>query len=434
MKTNSRNRTIAVVLVAVALALTAWLAYRAGRHSDPVVTNDVKAERDVLYWCDPMVPDKHFDKPGKSPFMDMQLVPRYADEVMAAGVKVAADSVQSLGLRSQEIVPRQLAARIDASASVAWNLRREARLDTAVDAQVVRLWVKAPYESIAAGAPVAALEAPAWASAIAEYLALRDADSAEAKALAGDARRRLQRLGLAEADIRAAERGGQRTAQVIVHAPVGGVVTELPVREGQWLRPGDLLARINPLDSVWLEAALPQAQAAQLSAGASVSIAIDALGGTVRQGEIEQVLPQIDPRSRTQTVRIVLANSDGALVPGQFARVSLQLPPGKPALWVPDDALILTGAQARLALDEGEGRYRIAVVGTGRRAQGHTEIRSGLQAGQRVVLSGQFLLDSEASVSQSSDTAEAEAEAEPADAHSEHRHEPASAVKPGDQP
>jgi Cu(I)/Ag(I) efflux system membrane fusion protein len=434
MKPNTRNLFIAVVLVVVALALTAWLAYRAGRHSDPVVTSDSKAERDVLYWFDPMVPDKQFDKPGKSPFMDMQLVPRYADEVMAAGVKVAAEAVQSLGLRSQEIVPRQLAARIDASASVAWNLRREARLDTAVDAQVVRLWVKAPYESIAAGAPVAALEAPAWASAIAEYLALRDADSAEAKALAGDARRRLQRLGLAEADIRAAERGGQRTAQVIVHAPVGGVVTELPVREGQWLRPGDLLARINPLDSVWLEAALPQAQAAQLSAGASVSIAIDALGGTVRQGEIEQVLPQIDPRSRTQTVRIVLANPDGALVPGQFARVTLNLPPGEPALWVPDDALILTGVQARLALDEGEGRYRIAVVGTGRRAQGHTEIRSGLGAGQRVVLSGQFLLDSEASVSQSSDTAETEAEVEPADAHSEHRHEPASAVKPGDQP
>lgn len=432
MKPNTRNLFIAVVLVVVALTLTAWLAYRAGRHGESVVTSDVKAEREVLYWFDPMVPDKQFDKPGKSPFMDMQLVPRYADEVMAAGVKVAAEAVQSLGLRSQEIVPRQLAARISASASVAWNLRREARLDTAVDAQVVRLWVKAPFESIAAGAPLVALEAPAWAGAIAEYLALRDADSAEARALAGDARRRLQRLGLAEADIRAAERGGQRSAQVIVHAPIGGVVTELLVREGQWLRPGELLARINPLDSVWLEAALPQAQATQLSAGASVSIAIDALGGALRQGEIEQVLPQIDPRSRTQTVRIVLANPDGALVPGQFARVTLNLPAGKPALWVPDEALIQTGAQARLALDEGEGRYRIAVVDTGRRAQGHTEIRSGLKAGQRVVLSGQFLLDSEASVSQSSDTVEADIE-QGAD-HSEHRHEPASAVEPGDQP
>lgn len=432
MKPNTRNLFIAVVLVVVALALTAWLAYRAGRHGESVVTSDVKAEREVLYWFDPMVPDKQFDKPGKSPFMDMQLVPRYADEVMAAGVKVAAEAVQSLGLRSQEIVPRQLAARISASASVAWNLRREARLDAAVDAQVVRLWVKAPFESITAGAPLAALEAPAWAGAIAEYLALRDADSAEARALAGDARRRLLRMGLSEVDIRTAERSGQHTAQVIVHAPVSGVVTELPVREGQWLRPGELLARINALDSVWLEAALPQAQATQLSAGASVSIAIDALGGALRQGEIEQVLPQIDPRSRTQTVRIVLANPDGALVPGQFARVTLQLPPGKPALWVPDEALIQTGAQARLALDEGEGRYRIAVVGTGRRAQGHTEIRSGLSAGQRVVLSGQFLLDSEASVSQSSDTAEADAE--PGADHSEHRHEPASAVEPGDQP
>jgi len=431
---NTRNLGIAAVVVAMALTLTAWLAYRAGQRSDPAIESTAKAERDVLYWFDPMVPDKRFDKPGKSPFMDMQLVPRYADAVPTSGVKVAAAAVQSLGLRSQVIVPSQLAGQVTASAAITWDLRREARLDTAVDAQVVRLWIKAPYESIVAGAPLAALEAPAWASAIAEYLALRDADSAEARALAGDARRRLQRLGLAEADIRAAERGGQRTAQVIVHAPISGVITELPVREGQWLRPGELLARINPLASVWLEAALPQAQAAQVAAGGNVSIAIDALGGTLRKGEIEQVLPQIDPRSRSQTVRIVLDNRDGALVPGQFARVTLQLPPGEPALWVPDEALILTGAQARLALDEGEGRYRIAVVGTGRRAQGHTEIRSGLKAGERVVLSGQFLLDSEASVSQSADTAEADADAEPADKHSEHRHEPDLGIKPGVQP
>ncbi|PKM10712.1 MAG: efflux RND transporter periplasmic adaptor subunit, partial [Gammaproteobacteria bacterium HGW-Gammaproteobacteria-5] len=143
---NTRNLGLAAVVVALALALTAWLAYRAGQHSDPVSATAAQAEREVLYWFDPMMPGKHFDKPGKSPFMDMQLVPRYADEVMAAGVKVAADSVQSLGLRSQAIEPSQLAARITASATVTWNLRAEARLDTAVDAQVKRLWVKAPFD------------------------------------------------------------------------------------------------------------------------------------------------------------------------------------------------------------------------------------------------------------------------------------------------
>lgn len=405
---NTRNLGIAAVVVALALTLTAWLAYRAGQHAHVATAAapaaSAKAERKVLYWFDPMMPDKHFEQPGKSPFMDMQLLPRYADEVQAAGVKVAADAVQSLGLRSQVIERSQRAASVSAAASVAWNLRREARVDTAVEARVARLWVKAPFASITAGAPLAALEAPAWASAIAEYLALRDAESAEARALAGDARSRLQRLGLGEADIRAAERSGQHDAQVIVHAPISGVVTELPVREGQWLRPGELLARINPLDSVWLEAALPQAQAALLTAGSRVAIQIDALAGEERQAEVEQVLPQIDTRTRTQTVRIELANTDGALVPGQFATVRLQLPPGPPALWVPDEALILTGAQARLALDEGEGRYRMIVVGSGRRAPGYTEIISGLQAGQRVVVSGQFLLDSEASLSQTLST------------------------------
>lgn len=392
---------ISLALALLTLLLGTGAGYLLGkRQPAPAPAAAAASERRVLYWFDPMAPDQHFDKPGKSPFMDMALQPRYADEAVAGGVQVAAGNVQSLGLRAVAIPRSRRAAQISASASVAWNLRREQRLDAGVDARVARLWVRAPFESVRAGQPVAALDAPAWAGAIAEYLALREAHSSAAKALLGDARQRLRQLGLGEADIRAAEHGGQRGQQVVLHAPASGVVTELPVREGQWLRAGDPLLRINGNEDVWLEAAIPQAQAAALVAGAEVGVRIDSLGAALRHGVVEQMLPQVDPRSRTITARIVLDNADGALVPGQFANVAIALPLSAPALWVPDEALILTGAQSRLALDEGDGRYRVIAVTTGQHAQGQTEIVDGLSEGARVVVSGQFLLDSEASMTQ----------------------------------
>jgi len=402
-RSSIRSRPSLLVTVAV-LALTvllgAGVGYRLGSQPRTAATAVASNERPVLYWYDPMTPDQHFDKPGKSPFMDMELQPRYADETVAGGVQVAAGNVQSLGLRSEPVQRSRRTAQISASASVAWNLRREQRLDAGVDARVARLWVRAPFESVRAGQAVAALDAPAWAGAIAEYLALREAHSPAARGVLGDARQRLLRMGLSEVDVRAAERDGQHDRQVILHAPASGIVTELPVREGQWLRAGDLLARINGSEDVWLEAAIPQAQAAALVAGAEVSVRIDGLGASARHGVVEQLLPQVDPRSRTLTARIVLDNADGALVPGQFANVAIALPPSAPALWVPDEALILTGAQSRLALDEGDGRYRVIAVSTGQHAQGQTEIVQGLSEGARVVLSGQFLLDSEASMTQ----------------------------------
>lgn len=424
----------ALTLALLTLLLGAGAGYLLGKRQPAQAPATAATERQVLYWFDPMVPDQHFDKPGKSPFMDMELQPRYADETVAGGVQVAAGSVQSLGLRAVAIQRSRRAAQISASGSIAWNLRHEQRLGAGVDARVARLWVRAPFERVRAGQPVAALDAPAWASAIAEYLALREANSSAAKALLGDARQRLRQLGLGEADIRAAERGGQRGQQVVLHAPAAGVVTELPVREGQWLRAGDLLARINGDADAWLEAAIPQAQAAALVAGAKVGVRINSLGAALRHGVVEQMLPQVDPRSRTVTARIVLDNADGALVPGQFANVAIALPLSAPALWVPDEALILTGAESRLALDEGEGRYRVVAVTTGRHAQGQTEIVQGLSEGARVVVSGQFLLDSEASMTQlpvSPEDATDTPEAPPAEApHAGHESAPMQGTQP----
>ncbi|HEY8329445.1 MAG TPA: efflux RND transporter periplasmic adaptor subunit, partial [Rhodanobacter sp.] len=177
------------------------------------------------------------------------------------------------------------------------------------------------------------------------------------------------------------------------------VVTTLDVREGQRVSAGQTLMTLNGLATVWVEAALPQAAAGAVHGGTPVTVTVDALPGQVFHGSVEALLPDIDNATRTQRARIVLANPDGRLSPGMFATVQLQPADGEAVPVVPDDALIATGQQARVIVAEADGHFRPLAVRTGRSADGYTEILDGMHGGEKVVVSGQFLIDSEASLS-----------------------------------
>ena len=395
----------ALLIPTLALAALGLLAvgYLGGRRaspaasSSPAPTRTAGTQRQVLYWYDPMVPQQHFERPGLSP-MGMKMVPRYADEGVTDGiVRVDPAIVQNLGVRTAPVERRVLTSVIEAPGTVTWNQRQAVVISARVDAVVTRLDVRAPYTRVAAGAPLAGLLAPQWNSAVAEYAALRDARSAEGKALLGAARERLHVLGLTDADIRAA-RQGAKTA-ITVHAPQAGVVASLEVREGQRVGAGQTLMTLNGLRTVWVEAALPQAVAATVQAGTPVTVRIDALPGRRFQGTVETLLPELDTSTRTQRARIVLDNPDGALAPGMFATVDLRPASGAPLMVVPDAALIATGEQTRVIVAQGNGRFRPAGVRTGRSADGYTAILEGLRGDEQVVVSGQFLIDSEASLS-----------------------------------
>lgn len=399
------KRTTTIALTSAALALTAAVAYWLG-HRDatmPAGNNTMTAAGNssaskALYWYDPMVPDQHFDKPGLSP-MGMQMVPKYADGDGAAKETVRIDpaTLQNLGVRTAPVQRRLLEGEIQAPGTVTWDLRKAVIVSARVDAVIQRLDVRAPYTTVAAGAPLADLLAPEWNSALAEADALRHVQSPDAKALQGAAQQRLRVLGLSPADARPSSSSGQPA--ITLHAPEGGVITTLDVREGQRVSAGQTLMTINRLDTVWVEAALPQALAGRVSAGTPVSIRTDARPGRRFAGQVETVLPDIDTATRTQRARIVLPNADGALSPGMFARIEFTPAQDQPVLAVPDEALITVGDRTRVIVAEDEGRFRPALVHTGRSAQGYTEITQGLQVNQRVVTSGQFLIDSEASLS-----------------------------------
>ncbi|MBN8214243.1 MAG: efflux RND transporter periplasmic adaptor subunit [Xanthomonadales bacterium] len=383
---------LAIGLLAIGLFAGNWwarhdAAHGKGRGADSGSTADT---RKALYWFDPMVPDQHFDKPGKSPFMDMQLVPKYADEVTSSGVRIASGVQQNVGIRTAPVETGTLASEIRVPGTLTWDLRQEFVVSARVEGIVTRVEVKAPFEPVRRGQTLATLLAPEWSTALAEAQALSDARSASARELRSAAQQRLRVLGVS---------GRSGSGGVALTAPSDGVVSEVLIREGQTVMAGTPLFRINGTATLWLEAAIPQAGVAGIRPGTPVEAMIDALPGQTFTGEVEALLPQIDSISRTQRARVVLRNPQGQLVPGMFAELRLRPEGGQAVPLVPNEALIATGTDSRVIVVGTDGAFQPVHVRTGRSSGGKTEILAGLQGGERVVVSGQFLIDSEASLS-----------------------------------
>jgi Cu(I)/Ag(I) efflux system membrane fusion protein len=397
------------------------------------------AERKPLYWYDPMVPTQKFDKPGKSPFMDMQLVPRYADEGQAAaaaatgesaGLAVSAQAQQALGLRLATVEMRAIGAAVEAVGTVQLNERDVSIVQARSAGFVERVYGRAPGDVIAAGAPLVDVLNPEWLGAQQEYLAVKATGDAS---LAQAARQRLVLLGMAAATLDRIDRSGQPVTVQTITAPAGGVISELMVRAGMTVAPGMTLARINGLGTVWLEVALPEAQAAVIQPGQTVDARFPALPGEVVKGRVAAILPEGNRETRTLRLRIELPNPKQRLKAGLFAQVSLQ-GAQRQALVVPAEAVIRTGKRSLVYLAEPGGRYRPVEVEIGEQAGERIVIRSGLAAGQQVVASGQFLIDSEASlqgVLARAPAAAAPAEAASAVDHSAHTAPPAAPAPSG---
>lgn len=353
-------------------------------------------ERPVLYWYDPMYPQQKFDKPGKSPFMDMQLVPQYADAAAdSAAISIDPSLTQNLGVRLAPVTRGALASNLEVVGVLAFNERDIAVVQARTVGFVERVYARAPGDLLTANAPLADLLVPEWAAAQEEFLALkRNGDAG----LLAAARQRLRLTGMPAALIAQVERSGKTQPTLTLTSPIGGVLQELDVRAGMTVAAGDTLARVNGLSSVWLAVAVPEAEVGAIAVGQAVEARLPAFPGEVLGGTVSAVLPETNPDSRTVRVRVELPNPDGRLRPGLTAQVRLNRSTEQSLLWVPSEAVIRTGRRALVMLAEDGGRYRPVEVQLGRENEGKTVVLQGLEEGQQVVASGQFLLDSEASL------------------------------------
>lgn len=356
-----------------------------------------KSERQVLYWYDPMMPAQRFDKPGKSPFMDMQLVPRYADEAESeGGVTISARQQQNLGVRIEAAQLRPLEPQFSAFGSVATDERGIQIIAARANGLVEKLYVRASEQQVKKGEALAQLWIPDWSAAQQEYLAIRKLGDTE---LTAAARQRLQLLFMPEAVIRQVERTGKSEPRVKIVAPENGFVNKLTVLEGAQVTVAQSLFEIARLDPVWILADYPQAQAGLLKVGDKVQAASASWPGERFEGEVSELLANVDPLTRTFKARILLKNPQQKLRPGMYLQLTLsQSTVGKPVLAIPQEALIGSGDRNRVLVAEGSGHFTPVEVVAGRTQDGWVEIKRGLSVGQQVVTSGQFLIDSEASM------------------------------------
>jgi membrane fusion protein, copper/silver efflux system len=353
-------------------------------------------ERKPLYWYDPMAPSQHFDKPGKSPFMDMQLVPKYSD---AGGdshaVEVNPNIVQNLGLRIASVERGTFAQTVEAVGSLVFNQRHIAIVQSRTNGFVSRIYDRAPGDVIKRDAPIVDLLVPEWAGAQAEFLAVvrsGDADLIEA------ARQRLLLLGMPSDLIARIDATRQQHTTVTIVSPIPGAIESLEVREGMTVSGGATLAKINGLDPVWLEAAIPESQSAAIAPGQTVEAHMVAYPGETFGGQVTEILPEANVDTRAIRVRVELPNPHLRLRPGMFARVRLDSGDKTPRLWVPTEAVIYTGTRHLVIVAADENRFEPTEVRIGPETAGRTVVLSGLKEADKVVVSGQFLIDSEASL------------------------------------
>jgi Cu(I)/Ag(I) efflux system membrane fusion protein len=364
---------------------------------------DPATGKKVLYWHDPMVPGQKFDRPGKSPFMDMQLVPVYADGGGdESQVAVSPRMQQNLGVRTAEVTSGTLASAVEAVGSVAYNERDVAVVQARSNGFLEKLYVRAPLDRVRQGQPLAELYIPDWVAAQEEFLAAkRISGRSNMKGLENivdAARQRMRLAGMNEDQIRRVDATNAVQARTTLVAPISGVVGELTAREGMTVMAGAPLFRLNGLSTVWVNAEVPESLAIRVRPGHAVEARLPAMSDAVFKGKVSAILPEVNPATRTLKARIELANRDGQLVPGMFVSVNLAPAAGESMLLVPSEAVIQTGKRSVVIVAVGDGKFAATDVDVGLERDGRTEIRKGLAAGQKVVVSGQFLVDSEASL------------------------------------
>lgn len=395
-----RPHVFALGAAFVFVAMAAFYLGRIGTEHAPAAgpsasgSAPAPVDRTVLYWHDPMVPGQRFDKPGKSPFMDMQLVPVYADsDPDTNGVKISPALQQNLGIRYAAVRRVDVASSFDAVGSVQFDERLAVAVQTRVAGYVERLSVRAPMERVRKGQALATIFAPDWLGPQNELLALKRAGvSADLIAAARD---RMRAMSIPPELVRRSEETGTAQARFTLVSPASGVVAELGVREGVAVSPGTTLFRIAGLEKVWAVAEVPEVQAIRLTPGQKVTAALQADPAQSFNGVLTEILPEVSTATRTLKARFEVDNKAGKLTPGMLLRLQVA---GRTIsrLVVASEAVIRTGSRAVVIVRKDSGAFEPRDVSLGVDLGDDVEVAKGLNEGDRVVASGQFLIDSEA--------------------------------------
>jgi Cu(I)/Ag(I) efflux system membrane fusion protein len=393
---NSKSLWIIFLLGAAAIGFFAGHSFAPGDNGSTAASGDNGGEREILYWVAPMDANFRRDEPGKSP-MGMDLVPVYADEVdnQPGTVKIDPAVVNNLGVRTAKAARGELSRHIDTVGYVQFDEDTLHHVHTRVEGWIEKLATKATGDPVRQGQLLFELYSPTLVNAQQEFLAaLRSNNTVLRQA----SRERLLALGVTDGEIARLEKERTVRQRVRVYAEANGVVAHLAVREGIFVTPANEVMSIAELDKVWVLAEVFEREAAWVRPGQMAMVELDYLPGKMWHGTVDYVYPELDPKTRTLTVRIRFDNEDEMLRPNMFARVTIHAKDTGPVVHVPREAVIRGGNIDRVVVVLGEGRFRSRPVTLGIESGDQVAIRSGLEAGEEIVVSGQFLIDSESNI------------------------------------
>jgi Cu(I)/Ag(I) efflux system membrane fusion protein len=323
--------------------------------------------------------------------------PAATNTVDDATVQVDEARRQSLGIRTTEVVLRDLALTVRAAGRVTWDETRAFDVTLKYSGFVRSLAADFTGRAVRKGEPLMTVYSPDLLAAQQEYIEALGAAKTDPMAhdLADAARRRLQLWDVPTAQIDGIALDGRARDILPVNAPVSGVVVEKKVVEGSPFNAGEPLFRIAPVDPIWVMASVFQVDLPSVKVGSPVTIKNPYLDGGSRRGRVAFIGPMLSSDTRTAEVRIEVPNADAALKPGMFVDVIVESPIGK-KLAVPETAVLPTGERKVVFVDLGQGRFAPRDVQLGMRAGDWYEVRGGLKAGDKVVTAGNFMISSEA--------------------------------------
>ena len=354
-----------------------------------------ESEKEVLYWVAPMDPNYRRDEPGRSP-MGMDLIPVYAGaDEEGSDVTISAAVVQNLGVRTEVVRQGTLSRLIDTVGYINYDESKVSHIHLRVSGWIEKLSVKSAGEQVKKNQRLFNLYSPDLVNAQEEFLRALNSGN---KGLIEASRDRLNALGISRGEITQLEKRRKVRQTVAIYAPQDGVVSELPVREGMYVKPSMNVMTLADLSSVWLIAEIFERQANWVKTGDKAEVTLPFLPGKSWRGQVEYIYPSLDMKTRTLMARLRFDNPGESLKPNMYARVMLYANPRDNVISIPMEALIRSGGKDRVIVRVGEGRFDAREVVTGIESGERIEIAEGLAAGDQVVISGQFLLDSEASL------------------------------------
>ena len=370
----------------------------------------VKRERKVKYWHDPMMnPPYISDRPGKSP-MGMDLVPVYEEEAKPAGAAVVIDPaiVQNMGVRTVAATRSALTQRVRATATIVEPESARTDINLRVSGWVQKLYADTDGMSVRKGDPLFDLYSPDLRLAIEELIAATKAGNSTAgdrsaslpgtsDALIAAARLRLETLGLTPEQIEQLSTLEHAPATVTFASPSDGVVVDKAnVYKGSSVMSGQLVLRLADRSTMWVEARVPEGSLGRLRVGQHATIAVDGVRDRDINGDVVFIHPNLDEMTRSAVVRVAVPNPEGTLRAGMFAVAAIDAGSTTEVTVVPREAVIDSGESQLVFVSTGKGRYEPRRVRTGESGEGGlVQIVSGVDPGETVVASGQFLLDSE---------------------------------------